>query len=70
MSTAERLGPVRVRQLTDDYQGGVSIKEVAARYETSEASVFKILKEHGVPTRPTGVNMMWLEEKHYRRAAR
>jgi hypothetical protein len=70
MSTAERLGPVGVRQLIDDYQGGVSIKEVPTRYETSKASVFKIVKEHGVPARPPGVNMMWLEEKRYRRAAR
>lgn len=70
LSTAERLGPVRVRQLLSDYQGGMSIKDVAARYETSKASVLKILKEHDVATRPTGVNAVWLEEKHYRRAAR
>jgi uncharacterized protein (DUF433 family) len=52
---------MRVRELLDDYQDGMSIKDVAARYATSKASVLKILKEHDVPTRPTGVNMIWLE---------
>jgi hypothetical protein len=70
ISTSERLGPVRVQQLLNDYQGGMSIKDVAARYDTSKASVLKILKEHDVPTRPTGVNAVWLEEKHYQRAAK
>jgi hypothetical protein len=70
VSTAERLGPVGVQQLLSDYLGGMSIKDVAARYATSKASVLKILKEHDVPTRPTGVNSVWLEEKHYLRENR
>ena len=69
-TVAERLGQARVRQLLADYRGGMSIKDVAARYKTSKASVLKIFKEHGVATRPSGVNLVWLDEKHYRRAAR
>lgn len=69
-TVAERLGPAKVSQLLNDYQGGMSIKDVAARYGAGKASVLKILKEHDVTTRPTGVNTMWLKDKHYRRKER
>lgn len=69
-SVAERLGALRVSQLLDDYQSGMSIKDTAMKYETSKGSVLKILKEHDVTTRPSGVNSVWLKEKHYRRIAR
>jgi hypothetical protein len=70
VSVAERLGPATVARLVSDYQGGMSIKDVATKYGCAKASVLKILAAEGVATRPTGVNTLWLEEKHYRRAAR
>lgn len=63
-----RLGPVVVAQLVADYQAGWSIKLVAERYKISKASVLKLLADHHVPTRKSGVNYEYLPEDLRRRA--
>ena len=62
---ADRLGREGVQQLLDDYQSGMSIRRWLR--DTAQATrVLKLLKDNGVATRPTGVNFMWVEEKHLR----
>lgn len=57
-----RLGPAKVAELVADYQAGWSLKLTAERYEISKASVLKLLSDHQVPTRKSGVNYDYLPE--------
>lgn len=56
-------------RLAEEYQEGWSVLELSNCCGCARAAVLKILKDQGVATRPTEVNTMWLEERHYRRAA-
>lgn len=57
----QRLGLAGVRQLVRDYQDGMSIKEVALRHKVAKESVLRLLRLHGVATRPSGINYCWYD---------
>ena len=39
-----------------DYQSGASIRDIAAKYDTTYKMVHTVLKESGIPMRPVGRN--------------
>ncbi len=62
-----RLGASSVAQLLADYEAGWSLKLVAERYGVSKAAVLRVLKSHGVSTRKSGVNYVYLPSGVQRR---
>lgn len=57
-----RLAPDQVTELLAAYQGGSTVLELAASYGVHRTTVTGLLKRHGVPFRPPGLDPADLPE--------
>jgi hypothetical protein len=64
VGVAARLGAAGVERLVGDYANGLSVKQVAHEWSVSKWTVLRLLRTHGVETRPSGINYSYYDVSH------
>lgn len=57
-----QLNATQSESMAADYQAGVPVKELAAKYKISRETVSKHLRRHGIAPRPVGLDKQQIEE--------